>query len=86
MEEKAQIEAAVAAAQAGQPRILGSVQIDLIATPDGTAGVQASSTMPSLFTALGLLEMGKDALKQQAQQAQQPQSRLVRATGNVPRV
>ena len=72
-----------AAAQVGQSRVLGAVTVALVINPDGTQGIVVNSTIPDLTMALGLLEVGKHHLIAQAQQP--APSKLLRASGNVPR-
>lgn len=84
MDQKQQmLDAAVAQAQAGQPDVLGVIQIALIAGPGGAAQIVVNSSIADLLQALGLLDMARDNIKQQAQQP--GGSKLVRASGNVPR-
>lgn len=82
--DKIQEMKAAVEAQVAQSNVVGMIQIALIAEPNGSIQVRVSSSLTDVFQALGVLEVAKDSLKSQA--AGPAPSKLVRASGAVPRV
>lgn len=77
------LDVAAAQAQASQAQVLGVVQIALIAVPGGAMQISVNSSLQDSLQALGLIEMGKAQLMAQAQQP--APTKLVRASGSIPR-
>lgn len=82
--DKIQEMVAAVEAQAAESRVVGMIQIALIAEPNGSIQVRVNSSIVDVFQALGVMEVAKEVLKNQT--SGPPPSRLVKASGSVPRV
>lgn len=65
-----------------EPKVVGQIVVQVIAHPHGGVGVVCHSSADVIMT-LGLLEAAKDFVKEQARQ---PQSPLVVAKGQLPKI